>query len=85
MILSKELGNQNVTCVCGLNKNHKGFCLSFNQRTERRGNQMVKAKSAKQKAQQARFKKAFKATRAKGIKPFTKAFGAEMKKQLTKK
>jgi len=40
--------------------------------------------SAKQKKHQANFKKAFKATRAKGIKPFTKAFGAEMKKQMAK-
>jgi len=41
--------------------------------------------SAKQKAARARFKKAFAATKKKGIKPFTKAFGAEMKRQLKKK
>ncbi len=34
--------------------------------------------------QQKKFKAAFKRTRAKGIKPFTKAFGAEMKRQLKK-
>lgn len=41
--------------------------------------------SAKQKKARANFKRAFKATKAKGIKPFTKAFGAEMKRQLKKK
>ena len=41
--------------------------------------------SAKQIAARKRFKAAFKATKAKGIKPFTKSFGAEMKRQLKKK
>jgi len=41
--------------------------------------------SAKQIAARKRFKAAFKATKAKGIKPFTKKFGAEMKRQLKKK
>ncbi len=41
--------------------------------------------SAKQVAARKRFKAAFKATKAKGLKPFTKSFGAEMKKQIKRK
>lgn len=41
--------------------------------------------SKKQIAARKRFKAAFNATKKKGIKPFTKAFGAEMKRQLKKK
>jgi len=40
--------------------------------------------TAAQDRQRKKFKAAFKATKAKGIKPFTKAFGKEMKKQLKK-
>jgi len=40
--------------------------------------------SAKQKKARSNFKKAFASTKKKGLKPFTKAFGAEMKKQIAK-
>jgi len=38
----------------------------------------------KQLAARARFKAAFRKVKARGIKPFTKAFGAAMKKELKK-
>lgn len=40
--------------------------------------------SKKQTAQQKKFAKAFKKVKARGIKPFTKAFGKAMKKELAK-
>jgi len=38
----------------------------------------------KQEAARKKFKAAFKKVKARGIKPFTKAFGAAMKKELAK-
>jgi len=44
----------------------------------------TKKKSKKKTPQQEKFSKAFKTARANGFKPFTKAFGAEMKRLLAK-